>query len=422
MRNRLVRSGALLAAAGLVLLPSAAQSADQIVARSGANALTLSIGGNPFSTGSTTAVNNGKKETKTGEPQPPISVLGNQGLLNVGALVQDAATTVENRNGSSEACAGVAGNGAGVGQVGDSNCITPGDPVGISIANLDLTGAVLIDPASALGPLAPLNAIVPQLVGPLTAAISDGLAPLGATGLGGSLGSVESRCTADTNGARGTANIVDTTLGLDVAGTSIDLVKLPASPPPNTKVITDLDVVLDTVIDALRVDLKDTLNGLAAPLQLIIDPIQDQVVDALIGQIAPQLAPLEDNILDITLNKQTKTDGGKAILVTAISLKLLPAASQFGVDSLVGAEIASVTCGPSGRVAASTPTPTPPPNTPAPNPNPGPGPEVPTIVDAGAYGPADSDGGPGSLMLWTLLGVTAAGGAGAVAGRRLQRR
>ena len=420
MRTRLVRSGALLAASGLVLLPTAAQSADSIVARAEANALTLSIGGNEFSTGSVTVSNNGKKQAKTGDTQPPIAVLGNQGLLNVGALVQDAESAVTNRNGSSEACSGVAGNGGAVATVGDSSCISPGDPVGISIANLDLTGAVLIDPASALGPFAALNPILGDIVAPITAAVSDGLAPLGAVALGGTLGAVESRCTADRSGAAGTANIVDTTLGLQAGGSSLDLVRLPVNPPPNTKVLTDLDVVLDAIIAGLRIDLETTLDGLGAPLLLIIDPIRDQVIDAVIAQIAPQLAPLEENILDITLNKQTKSSDGKAIEVTAISLKLLPAAKDFGFDSLVGAEIATVSCGPSGR-AAVDPDPDPDPE-PDPDTDPDTGTEVPTIVDAGAFGPVDSDGGPGSPLLWGLTGIALASGAGAVAGRRLLNR
>ncbi len=107
MRSPLVRSGAVLAAAGLLLLPTAAQSAGPVVARAGANALTLSIGGNPFSTGSVTVVRDKDGQNKTGDTQPPIGVLGNQGLLNVGALVQDADTDLTNRNGSSEACSGV---------------------------------------------------------------------------------------------------------------------------------------------------------------------------------------------------------------------------------------------------------------------------------------------------------------------------
>ncbi|WP_323794132.1 hypothetical protein, partial [Nocardioides sp.] len=297
MNSRFARSGALLAAAGLALLPTAAQSAGSVVAQSGANALTLSIGGNAFSTGSTIATNDGDKQTKSGEVEPAVGVLGNQGLLNVGALVQDAETDVTNRNGSSEACAGVAGNGAGVGTVGDSNCITPGDPVGISIANLDLTGAVIIDPDSAIGPLAPLNAIGDQLVGPITAAVVAGLAPFGNVSLGGTLGAVESRCTADTTSAQGTANIVDTELGLAIEQAGLDLVlaKLPANPPPNTKVLTDLDVVVDVITNAVETQLNDGLDGLAAPLAAVVDQVQTQLVDAIIGQIAPQLAPREEN-------------------------------------------------------------------------------------------------------------------------------
>ncbi len=415
MNSRFARSGALLAAASLALLPTAAQSADPVVAQSGANALTLSIGGNAFSTGSTVATHDGKKQTKQGEVEPPISVLQGQGLLNVGALVQDAETEVTNRNGTSEACAGVAGNGAGVATVGDSQCITPGDPVGISIANLDLTGTVLIDPDSAVGALAPLNAIGDQLLGPITAAVTEGLAPFGNVSLGGTLGAVESRCQADRTTATGTANIADTELGLAIeqAGIDVVLAKLPVNPPPNTKVITDLAVVIDTITNAVETQLNDGLDGLAAPLATVVDQVQTELVDAIIGQIAPQLAPLEENILDITLNKQTFSEGGKRILVTAIDLKLLPAASEFGFDSLVGAEIASSTCGPNGRVA---PSPTP---TPTPEPTKTPTPEVPTIVDAGAAGPVSD--GPGSPLLWGMVAVTLAG-TGAVAGRRLLQR
>ena len=124
------------------------------------------------------------------------------------------------------------------------------------------------------------------------------LAPLETTGLTGTLGAVQSRCVANPSSATGTANIADTKLQLDIAGTKIDLVEFPANPNPNTKVLTDLDEVLDAVIDALRVDINNTLDGLLAPLQAIIDPVQDQLVDPLIAQIADQLGPLEENILD----------------------------------------------------------------------------------------------------------------------------
>ena len=139
---------------------------------------------------------------------------------------------------------------------------------------------------------------------------------------------MQSRCVANPNSASGTANIADTKLQLDIAGNKIDLVEFPANPNPNTKVLTDLDEVLDAIINALRVDINETLDGLLAPLQAIIDPVQDQLVDQLVAQIADQLGPLEDNILDATLNKQTTSAGGKKIEVTALELKLLPA--EFG--------------------------------------------------------------------------------------------
>ena len=402
MTKRLMRFGAIGAAATLLFAPVVANSADPVVARADATALILGIAGNNFDTGVVAATNTGKGEVKTGEVTPPIGVLGNQDVLDIGVLVQDATAKVQNRNGISEACSGVAGDGGQVATVGESNCITPGSPVGISLANLDLTQSILIDPASALGGLAPLNAIMPQLVGPLTNAISDGLAPLGATGLEGTLGAVEARCNARPGSATGEANIVDTALTLSIAGTSVPLVEFPANPPPNTKVLTNLDVVLNTVIDALRVDINNTLDGALAPLSAIIDPIQDQIVNELIAQIAPQLAPLEENILDVTLNKQTKPKKG-AIEVTAIDLKLLPAASQFGQPPLVTAEIAKVSCGVNGRTAA--------PDNPD-NPDNPDLPDVPTTVDSGV-------GGNGMLAPWTLLGMAAVTTAGVFGLRRL---
>ena len=172
MARKLNRWVALCAAATLVAIPVAASSADPVVSQAEAEALELSIGGNAFSTDVVRATNDGSGEVKTGEVTPPIGVLGNQDVLDIGVLVQDAEAKVEGRDGVSQACSGVAGDGGQVATVGESNCITPGDPVGITIANLDLTGAILIDPESALGGLAALNPIMDQLVGPLTQAIT----------------------------------------------------------------------------------------------------------------------------------------------------------------------------------------------------------------------------------------------------------
>ena len=334
MKQHLVKVGALIGAATLVGLSMGPAAAAAPVSQATGHGFTIAIAGNPISSGVVEATNDGSGEKKTGEVNPPIDVLENQDILDIGVVAQNATARVENRNGVSRACAGVAGDGAVVGDVGESNCLTPGDPVGINIANLDLTGAVVVNPGSALGPLAPLlNPLGDELLAPLTNAIVGVLAPLETTGLTGTLGAVQSRCVANPTSATGTANIADTKLQLDIAGNKIDLVEFPANPNPNTKVLTDLDEVLDAIINALRVDINNTLDGLLAPLQAIIDPVQEQLVDQVIAQIADQLGPLEDNILDATLNKQTKSAGGKKIEVTALELKLLPAAEQFGQPS-----------------------------------------------------------------------------------------
>lgn len=404
--QRISRAGTVVGAATLMLLTAGPGSAATPVSQATATALTISVAASPADSGTTSATNDGSGEVKTGEANPPVSVLGNQQLLNLGVLAQDATAKVSGRDGVSAACSGVAGDGASVANVGDSNCLTPGRPVGISIANLDLTGAVLIDPESALGGLAGLNVVMDQLVGPLTSTISDALEPLGETGLGGTLGAVQARCTARPGTASGTANIADTKLALSVGGQSIDLVELPASPPPNTHVVTDLDVVLNTVLDALRTDLNNTLDGALSGLSNVIDPVQDQIVDQLIAQVADQLAPLEENVLDIVLNKQVRPQRG-AIEVTALDLQVLPAAAEFIDGSLVAAEIAKVTCGPSRRVGE-------------PGEGPGPKPDVPTVVDAGVAG--DQPAGGDDAALWAAALLLLGAAAGLMGYRRLSRR
>ncbi|MCX6396188.1 MAG: hypothetical protein NTV23_06860 [Propionibacteriales bacterium] len=376
------------------------------VSQASSNALTLSIAGSPTSSGTVNATNDGTDESKTGETNPIVGVLGGQSLLNVGVLAQEAqAKVASNGDGVSAACGGIAGEGAGfAANVGDSNCLTPGDPVGLSIANLDLTGATAIDPTSAIGGLSALNPFLAQLLGPVTNAISGALAPLGNTGLGGTLGAVYAHCTAAPGTAEGAANIVDSKLTLSVAGTDIDLVNLPANPPPNTHVLTDLDAVLNAVLDGVQTDLNTTLDGLAQPLAGIVDTVQTQLVDTLVAQVADALSPLEDNILDITLNKQTKTSD--TIEITALDLQLLPAAAQFTGSSLVAAQIGTVTCGPNGKKTVSEPTPTDDPT-----------PSVPTVVDSGVSGQG-SDTARNVLVATGAL-MALAGTAGLIGYRRM---
>lgn len=408
-----MRVAALGAAGALVSLSISPAAAADVVAQSGANALTIGIAGNAQGTGFVTATHTGTgQENVEGMVNPPIAVLGNQGLLNVGVLAQNATAGVEGRRGISAACAGVAGDGGAIAEVGDSDCITPGQPVGISIANLDLTGAQLINEdavENALAPLAPLNAIIDVLVGPLTNAIVSALAPLADVGLGGTLGAVQASCEAEPGRANGTANIVDGRLSVTLPGVGeVVLVRLPVNPAPNTHVVTDLDLVLDAVLEAVRIQLEEALDGLAGPLAGITEQVRNQIVPLLIAPLADALAPLEDNILDITLNKQTRPEQGR-VEVTALDLQVLPAAQQFVDASLLEAQIATVTCGVNSTY---NPTPDPQPE-PQPDPDPEPEPEpdlpdIPTEVDAGATGTGVSLNG--GAMGAALLTLTAAAG------------
>lgn len=409
MNRRVLRFGAIIGAATVSTLAIAPVFAAAPVSQASSNALTLSIAGSPISSGTVKATNDGDTETKTGETNPVVGVLGGQSLLNVGVLAQEAQAKIAgNGDGTSAACGGVAGEGAGfAANIGDSNCLTPGNPVGVSIANLDLTGTEVIDPTSLLtGPLAALNPFLAQILGPLTSAISDALAPLGNTGLGGTLDAVYAHCTAAPGTAEGGASIANAKLTLSLAGTDVDLVNLPANPPPNTKVVTDLDVVLNTVLDGLQTDLESTLGGVLAPLGPAIEALQEPLITGVVGQVADALSPLEDNILDITLNKQTKT--ADTINITALDLQLLPAAAQFiNGNSLVAAEIGTVSCGPNGKKVSP----------PTEEPTDEPTPEVPTVVDSGVSGPADNTAR--NVLAATAALMMMAGTAGLIGYRRM---
>lgn len=406
-----LRLGAVAAAAtlsGLALAPALAAP----LAQADATAVSGSLGGSPTDSGTVAAADTGDGEQVTGTTNPPVGVLGNQQLLNVGVLAQEATARVTDGSGASAACAGIAGNGGSVAQVGSSRCLTPGQPVGLSVANLDLTGAVLFDPASALAPLNGLQPVMDQVVGPLTNAVSQSLAPLGETGLAGTLGAVEARCTATPGAADGSAHLVDSRLSLSLGGTQVEVVNLPVDPAPDTDVLVNLDGVVDTVLAGLREDLTTTLDGQLAPLSAVIDPVQEQIVDAVVAQVAPQLAPLSDNVLKLVLNKQTRT--ADSIEVTALSLELLPAARDFTDAPLATAEIGRVRCGPAGVVeTVEAPTT-------VENARPRPKlPKRPTVVASGVAGPQQPgyDGlvAPAALL---ALAVTS----GAIGYRRITAR
>lgn len=401
------RNLAVLAGAGALVLSVAAPGyAATTVARAGANALTVSIAGNGSGSGTVTATHDGSSEHVQGQTNPPIGVLEGQGLVNVGVLAQEATAGVTDGAGHSAACAGVAGEGGSVATIGDSSCLEPGQPVGLTFGNLDLSTLVVFDPDSALAPLNQASdPVIQAAVGPITQQISDNVtAQLGDGGLiASTLGAVEARCVS-ADGASGSVSIVDGKISASFGGQSVDLLDFPVHPAPNTKVVTGLDKVVDLFIEALRTDLNNTLDGQAAPLAAALDPLQDQIVDAVIAQVAPQLKPLEENVLSATLNEQSRPSAG-GIKVTAIDLQVLPAARQQIGSSLVAADIANVTCGPNGSRLAT------------PEHHSTPLPAVPLAIDSGVdHRPAgDSDS---LLTAFSLLLASAVGWVGYRGSRR----
>lgn len=413
MNRRVLRFGAIIGAAAVSTLAVAPVFAAAPVAQASSNAVTLGIAGTEgFSSGTVKATHDGTTENKTGESNPTVGVLGNQSLLNVGVLAQEAtANTEANGDGTSAACGGVAGEGASVVQVGDSSCINPGDPIGINLANLDLTDVVTIDPLSALGPLAALNQpladILGQITAPLSGALSDALG--GNVGLTGGIDAVTAQCVAGPGTASGSATIADGQLSVTLPTLDpLVLLDLPVNPAPNTHLVTDLDVVVNAVLDGVAQELTSVLNGqldaLLGPVVALIPTIKADIVDAIIAPLADALAPLEDAVLDVTLNEQSKT--ADTINITALHLELLPAAADFIGAPAVDLKLGTVSCGPNGRFA-TPPTPTDDPENPE-------NPEVPTVVDSGVGGNSSTT----TILAATAALMALAGTAGLIGYRR----
>lgn len=396
MTSRLSRTAAVSGAVALAALASSPAFAATTVAQSSANAVTVEVAGEGADSGTVSATHNGKRENVTGETQPPVGVLGGQSLLNLGTLHQDARARVNGQRGVSEACAGVAGDGATVAEVGSGNCLTGGDNIGFSIANLDLSDTVVFNPGTALGDLDPqLEPLRQVLFDEVTAAVADGLAPLDQVQIAGTSGVIEAQCMADTRSASGDAQIADAQITATLAGEELVLAAFDPDPAPNTKVVTDLDKVANLVIDSVEASLEESFAQ-SAELRTLTEPLQRQVIDAVVGQVSDQLAPVEQQALDITLNRQVRPTAN-SIEVTAIAADVLPAATEQLGAPAVSADIANVTCGPASRVG----------NPPQDNPDQS-LPEVPTVIDSGAEG-ADGDhtaaAVAGSLAAVSVLGL-----------------
>ncbi len=419
--NRTITLLCVAGVSGLAFLAPTAAYAAQDGAAADANALTATLLGQQGDTGNVVASNDGTGEKKTnGTVNPPVDLLSGQPYAGIAVLAQDATA---GKNGRSSACSGVAGDGgvANVIEVGDTSCLTPGDNVDLQLANLELdtllsaqvvrgTGTSLDTLLTAIEALPGGGAVVTQLTSGLQSAVDQVAANLGNAGLVLDLGAIEASCTFDgqssgrTTIANGGVRLVIPQVG-DVPLTA----GFAPEPSPNTHVIAQSNQIVALILDDLRAALNDQLDAITDPVfDTLINPVQTQVVDQVVTQLQPALQAVQDNLLDITLNKQTRA--GRAIEVTGLSVQVLPAAQQFGAPVVVDLDIANVGCGPAARAVV---TPPPADETPGANQD---RPNVPVAVDAGT----DGDGHGGLVGL--LLSAAALAGLGVARARRVARR
>lgn len=427
-----MRIAAVLGAAAVSTLAVAPAFGAAATSQATAQSLDIGIAGSDVITQQVTASNDGSGETKSNTSTLPnlAGVLPANNLIGAGVAPQDA---FANDDGSSFACAGIAGTGSdGVVTVGNKACeIDSANLVSIDLANLDL-GTVLLSDTSTLGTLINglpgISDLLLTILGGLDGLLSQistevNGTPLGEITIGGSLSVIEAQCTANPTGAEGDTRFADTSggntvpIGLTLPQVGqITLLNLPVNPAPNTKLVTNPAALTAALIDGLEQELNTVIQGQLAPLaaQLggLLDEIQAQVVEVLVDQLQPLLQPLEEYLLDITLNSQVSSEGGRKIDVTALDIQVVPAIE----DSLVSGQIGHVTCGPNtlgdlpGGETGS------PQNEDDPN-EPGDLPDIPNLVNSGVAGNEDHTaryalGATAALMLL-------AGTAGLVGYRRM---
>ncbi|UDY24436.1 hypothetical protein [Nocardioides sp. Kera G14] len=465
MSHRLfIRTGAVTAAASLALLAAGPALAAAPVAQGTANALTANIASQVISTGTYAAQNDGTTETTSGSNSPTLNALSNQTLLTAGTASQDAKTSISGSNGLSAACASIAGSGSSLVSTGvGASCLTGGSALSLDAGNIDLSnvtltqGQLLSNVSAGANGSTLLSTLIPQAatlqdllnqigtaLDPATATVDEllqavlgpvstqVLAPLlTATGIsvGLDLGAVYSSCQATPTTATGAGTVASLglTVGLPSALGGPLTIPVQLGTGENVKVLTNLDQVVTAVEEALTGALTGAVTGNTITSQL--DPVISQVnggittlVDALndnlISVIEPQLAPLEENVLDGTLNKVERRDSGRTIDVTALDLQVLPAASAFTPDnsSLVGLTAAHVICGPNTRVGTTTTAVDTDDSTTTTSTSSS---DTPTTVESGIGSLED---GPSALALAALAGLAVVGtGAGVVGFRRALR-
>ncbi|GAB7039446.1 MULTISPECIES: hypothetical protein [Catenuloplanes] len=134
MRRIAVRGAAV--AVGACLLVPAGQAAPAMADTSTAQAqaVSLTLLGGPAATPVSAVNNTGEQQTQTSGAAPGLGLLGEQTLISAGALVQRA---IAYPDGTSVACAGLAGTGGTITVGADGSCaVSGGDGIEINLLGL----------------------------------------------------------------------------------------------------------------------------------------------------------------------------------------------------------------------------------------------------------------------------------------------
>lgn len=359
LRNNLIRGGAAVLASSAIVLAVAApgSAATTPLAYADANALTLNLLGSPLSTGTVVSTTDGKTTTTSGNTAPTIQALGNQNIIPTTAvLAQGSNAHMNGLMGVSSACAGLAGGGSGFVLVGGQATCTLTGGVAFNAGSVNLTNLAISNAGALAGLTGPIQAALQPLLTPVLSAVSSSvLTPLAsAIPISVQLGAVNASCQATPTTATGNGSVAGLAVVVN-APAPIGTITIPLSigTGKNVHVLTNLD----KVVQAIQTGLVNTLdsqilgsNSALATANVLLNALGTSVNQLLgtintnvIAVIAPQLAPLEQNILDGVINAQSQTAAPHpTISVTALDLKVLPI---LGSNNL-GVRVGKVDCGP----------------------------------------------------------------------------
>jgi len=355
-----LRFAAVVGAVTVSAIAAAPALAAAPAAQAGANAVTVAIAGNAQGTGNVTASYSNGKETTTGNSQPAFPDPTGQKFITGGVLAQEATA----KPGFSAACAGLAGDGGSVLNIGDSKCLEPGNLVTGSFGSFDPStlipdgSSIPTDqfPAEVTDPLSQITDGATTLSDAIDGALTQAKEQFGDGGLVANLDAVEGRCTAGDGGPTGTSTLTDASLTFNIPGQDpITVLTLPVHPKPNTHLFTNLSDVMNAILDAVDADLTQSLQGNLSPLKELTAQVRTQIVSQVHSQVESQLKPLEENLLDITLNWQVHPTAD-SIKVRALNVDVLPAAkAQLNGNPLANLQIGNAACAPVGRAVAAAP-------------------------------------------------------------------